>query len=78
MKKHNIPETPREALELALTLAITAPSQEKMLLASKFAMSLARTMPQEDVLAVMEMIEGRLDVMERAAFGNVVSELKPH
>ena len=72
------PETPREALELALTLAITAPSDEKMIAAGKIAIKLANTMAHEDVMAVLEIIDGRLDAMERVVFGNVVDQLKPH
>jgi hypothetical protein len=72
------PETPREALELAYTLFITAPSHEKMIAAGKIMLDIARTMPQADVLEVMDMVEGRLDTMERVVFGNVVDQLKPH
>lgn len=78
MRKNNIPENTREALELALTLAITASSEEKMLAAGKLAVKLANTMAHEDVMAVLEIIDGRLDAMEHVVFGNVVNHLKPH
>ena len=72
------PETPREALELALMLTINAPSHEKMIAVGKIALKLANTMAHEDVMAVLEIIDGRLDTMERVVFGNVIDQLKPH
>jgi hypothetical protein len=46
MTKLKPPETPKEALELALILAASAPDEEKMMQATKAAISIARTMPQ--------------------------------
>lgn len=37
-----------------------------------------RTMSPDEVHAAFEIIEGRIDVAERAKFGNVVENLKQH
>jgi hypothetical protein len=72
------PQTPQEALELALTLAAIAPSKEKMLEAAKIAFEIMRSLPHEEVMEIMDTIDGRIDMLERAAFGNIVENLKPH
>jgi hypothetical protein len=71
-------ENKREALRLALELAINAPSDEKMLAAGKIAIKLANMMEHEDVMAVLEIIDEQLDAMARATFDNIVDLLKLH
>jgi hypothetical protein len=78
MTKLKPPETPKEALELALILAASAPDEEKMMQATKAAISIARTMPHEDVVEVLEILEGRTEMLERATFGNTIENLRPH
>jgi hypothetical protein len=72
------PQTPQEALELALTLAATAPSKEKMLEAAKIAFEIMRSLPHEEVMEIMDTIDGRIDMLERAAFGDTIENLKTH
>lgn len=71
-------QTPQEALELALTLAVIAPSKEQMLEAARVAFEIMRSLPPEEVMEIMDNIDGRIDMLERAAFGNIVENLKPH
>lgn len=78
MRKNNIPETPREALKLALWLSISAPSHEKMVAAGKVAMQLIRILPHEVVEEVMTEIEDSIEARERALFGMPIDELKTH
>lgn len=47
------PQTPREALTLALFLAITAPTDEQCERASELANKLSRSMHADDIRAAM-------------------------
>ncbi len=67
MTKLKPPETPQEALELALILAATAPDDDKMLQAAKVAFDIARSMPEHEVQAVMDMLDGRFGMMDQTA-----------
>jgi hypothetical protein len=78
MNKLKPPETPREALKLALWLTISAPSHEKMIEAGKVAMQLIRTLPHEVVEEVMTEIEDSIEARERALFGMPIDDLKSH
>lgn len=71
-------ESLRDALERAVWLTVTAPDRERMIAAGKIAMELCRSMTEEDVLAVMDIIDERVKTLERRTFGNVFDELKPH
>jgi hypothetical protein len=57
MTKLKPPQTPQEALELALTLAAIAPSKEKMLEAAKIAFEIMRSLPPEEVMEIMDTID---------------------
>jgi len=72
------PQTPQEALELALTLAAIAPSKEKMLEAARIAFDIARSMSLEEFAEAMDIIEARTDMRERALFGDTIDNLKTH
>jgi hypothetical protein len=72
------PQTPQEALELALTLSATAPDHERMMQAARIAFDIARSMSLEEFAEAMDIIEGRIETRERALFGNTVENLKQH
>jgi len=72
------PQTPQEALELALTLAATAPDGEKMMQAARIAFDIARSMSLEEFAEAMDTIEARTDMRERALFGDTIENLKTH
>ena len=57
MKTIKRPTTDAEALELALTLAITAPDAESLERVMKVATHISDRMSLEDVLAVQEKID---------------------
>lgn len=76
-----IPKKPKndsEALEIGLTLLITAETLEQMKAAMDLVKDLMKSMPYDAISEVMQLIEGRLDTLERRIFGNVVEDLKTH
>ena len=60
MRKHDIPENTREALELALYLAATAPDDERMIEAAGVSLQLCRLLPEDEVAEAMAAVEQRL------------------
>lgn len=60
MKKHDIPENAREALELALYLAAIAPDDEKMFEAARVSLQLCKLLPEDEVADAMRAVEQRL------------------
>ena len=60
MRKNNIPENTREALELALYLAVTAPDDERMIEAAGVSLQLCRLLPEDEVAEAMAAVEQRL------------------
>lgn len=60
MRKHNIPETPREALELALYLAATAPDDALMIEAAGVSLQLCKLLSEDEVAEAMAAVEQRL------------------
>lgn len=60
MRKHNIPENTREALELALYLAATAPDDALMIEAAGVSLQLCRLLSEDEVAEAMAAVEQRL------------------
>jgi hypothetical protein len=60
VRKNNIPENTREALELALYLAATAPDDELMIEAAGVSLQLCRLLPEDEVADAMRAVEQRL------------------
>jgi hypothetical protein len=49
-----------------------------MLEAAKIAFEIMRSLPHEEVMEIMDTIDGRIDMLERAAFGDTLDNLKQH
>lgn len=60
MRKHNIPENTREALELALYLAVTAPDDALMIEAAGVSLQLCKLLSEDEVAEAMAAVEQRL------------------
>ena len=62
----DVPTNRREALGLALFLAITAPSEEECQMATELAQQLAAGMPADDVKAAKRAAKRRADRAARS------------
>lgn len=60
MRKNDIFENTREALELALYLAVTAPDDERMIEAAGVSLKLCRLLSEDEVADAMRAVEQRL------------------
>ena len=69
---------PREILIDALWLMVNAPTYDDMIEVGRLCMRMVNDMDEADVHAAIEAIEGRIQTLERRAFGNVFDDLKKH
>jgi len=72
------PTNNREALEMALWLLVKARTREQMAKVAPMIKRLLAAMPESEINAAFETIDGRVDALERVAFGNVLDNLKQH